>query len=198
MVQTKNNPKEDQTTTRQTRSNHKDTNIKSSKGINILFGGNTISIKVHQKRISTNGYTQRRQIWKEKDSNEKTNTPIPDISLDCVEANIEFASQRQIGRGSKKLARNRETNTPGKPNLRLHVDVMTEEQLEQALGTIKENPTATKIVENTGNENKIETETNVIENQIRNVIETDNQIQNRSSRKRSNNPIVRFGNPVTQ
>ena len=118
--------------------------------------------------------------------------------MGCVEANIEFASQRQIGRGSKKLARNRETNPPGKPNLRLHVDVMTEEQLEQALGTIKENPTATKIVENTGNENKIETVTNVIENQIRNVIETDNQIQNRSSRKRSNNPIVRFGNPVTQ
>ena len=119
--------------------------------------------------------------------------------MESVEAISEFASPRQLRRGSKKLARNRETNTPGKPNLRLHVDVMTEEQLEQALGTIKENPTTTKIVENTGNESEIETETNVIENYIPNVIETDNQIQNRrSSRKRSSNPIVRFGNPVTQ
>ena len=115
------------------------------------------------------------------------------MSLESVEANFEFTFPKQLGRGRKKPS----PTTPGRSNLRLHVDAMTEEQLEQAMQTINENPTTTKIVDNTGNQNKIKTETNIIQNEIPDITENDNQTQIRSSRIRSNNPIIRFGNPIT-
>ena len=132
---------------------------------------------------------------KESDSGEdQTSSQAADVSMESVEANFEFTSPKQPGRGRKKPS----PSTPGRSNLRLHVDVMTEEQLEQAMQTINENPTTTTIVDNTGNQNKIKTETNIIENEIPDITENDNQIQiRRSSRKRSNNPIIRFGNPIT-
>ena len=91
--------------------------------------------------------------------------------MESVEANFEFTSPIQLGRGRKKPS----PSTPGRSNLRLHVDVMTEEQLEQAMQTIHENPTTTTIVDNTGNQNKIKT--NIIKNEKPDITENDNQTQ---------------------
>ena len=74
---------------------------------------------------------------------------------------------------------------------------MTDQDLEQDIETINEDPTTITIVDNNGNENQIKTE--IIE--IPNTNETNNNNNNnqirRSSKIRSNNPIVRFGNPLT-
>ena len=72
---------------------------------------------------------------------------------------------------------------------------MNEPQLEQAIETITENPTTTTIVDSTGNENQIKTE--IIEIPNTNELDNKNQQFRRSSRLRSNNPIIRFGNPLT-
>ena len=86
---------------------------------------------------------------KESDSGEdQTRSQAADVSMESVEANFEFTSPKQLGRGRKKPS----PSTPGRSNLRLHVDVLTEEQLEQAMQTINENPTTTTIVDNTGNQ----------------------------------------------
>ena len=137
---------------------------------------------------------KKKKKKKESDSAEdQTSSQAADVSMESVEANFEFPSPKQLGRGRKKPS----PSTPGRSNLRLHVDVMTEEQLEQAMQTINENPTTTTIVDNTGNQ-KINTETNIIENEIPDITENDNQTQiRRSSRIRSNNPIIRFGNQIT-
>ena len=83
--------------------------------------------------------------------------------------------------------------TTGENNLKLHMDRMSEEQLEQAMEAITEDPTTNTIVDNNGNENQNQN------NQEPNTIETNNtNIQTRkSSRIRANNPIIRYGNPVT-
>ena len=72
---------------------------------------------------------------------------------------------------------------------------MNEQQLEQALETITENPATTTIVDRTGNENQIKTEIN----EIPNTTELDNKRQQirRNSRLRSNNPIKGLGNRLT-
>ena len=72
---------------------------------------------------------------------------------------------------------------------------MYEQQLEQAIETITENPATTTIIDNTGNENQIKTEINEIPNT--NQLDNNDQQIRRSSRLRSNNPIIRFGNPLT-
>ena len=60
--------------------------------------------------------------------------------------------------------------------------------------TITENP-ATTTIDKTGDENQIKTEINEIPNT--NELDNNNQQNRRSSRLRSNNPIIRFGNPLT-
>ena len=87
--------------------------------------------------------------------------------------------------------------TPGENNLKLHVDRMSEEHLEQVLEAISEDPTTITIVDNNGNENRnqIKTELAEIPDTIEMII---TNIQTRkSSRIRANNTIVRYGNPVT-
>ena len=67
---------------------------------------------------------------------------------------------------------------------------MTEEQLEQALETIAEDPNNTTIFDNNGNiYNNIKTEE--IEN------ENNERQTRRSTRIKSTNPKTRLGNPVT-
>ena len=72
---------------------------------------------------------------------------------------------------------------------------MNEQQLEQAIETITENPTTTTIVDNTGIENQMKTEVNEIPNT--NELDKNYQQIRRSSRLRPNNPLIRFGNPLT-
>ena len=73
---------------------------------------------------------------------------------------------------------------------------MTKQQLEQAIETITEHPTTITIVDNNGNQNQKKTEIVVIPNKNDANNNDKNQIE-RSSRIRSNSPIVRFGNPLT-
>ena len=80
--------------------------------------------------------------------------------------------------------------------MKLHVENMNEQQLEQALETINENPTTTTIIDNNGNENYIKTEINEI-TKTNEINSNNNQPIRRSSRLRTNNPIVRFGIPLT-
>ena len=95
----------------------------------------------------------------------------------------------------KKKKDNRVKN-PGENNLKLHVDRMSEEQLEQAMEAIAEDPTKFTIVDNNGNENQNQNNQNQITTEITELpdtIETNNtNIQSRkSSRIRANNPIIR-------
>ena len=62
------------------------------------------------------------------------------------------------------MIRSRSPKSPGETNLRLHVDRMTEQQLEQAIETINKDPTTITIVDNNGNENQIKTDITEIPN----------------------------------
>ena len=92
--------------------------------------------------------------------------------------------------------------TPGGNNLKLHVDKMSEEQLEQAMDAIVEDPTTITIVDKNGNENQNQNNQNRIKTEITEIPDTiemnNTNIQTRkSSRIRANNLIIRYGNPVT-
>ena len=106
-----------------------------------------------------------------------------------MDEEFEFTPPTLIVRGGPK--------SPGAGNLKLHVENMNEQQLEQALETINENPTTTTIIDNNGNECYIITEMNEIPNTSE-INSNNNQRIRRSSRLRTNNPIVRFGNTLTQ
>ena len=125
---------------------------------------------------------------------ERESTPIRDTSVEQMEESFDFTPPSPIGRGRPKLVRNREPKSPGANNLKMHVENMNEAQLEQAIETITENPTTTTIIDNNGNENRIKTEISEITNT--NYSNINNQQIRRSFRIRSNNPIVRFGNPL--
>ena len=105
-----------------------------------------------------------------------------------MDEEFEFTPPTPIGRGGPK--------SQGAGNLKLHVENMNEQRLEQALETINENPTSTTIIDNNGNESYIKTEINEIPNTSE-INSNNNQPIRRSSRLRKNNPIVRFGNPLT-
>ena len=122
-------------------------------------------------------------------------TPTRDTSMEQMDASFDFTPRIPIGRGRPKLFRSRSPNSPGTNNLKLHVDRMTDQQLEQAIETINEDPITVTIVDINGNENQIKSE--IIE--LPNTFETNNNNNNqirRSSRIRSNNPLVTFGNPL--
>ena len=104
-----------------------------------------------------------------------------------MDEEFEFTPPTPIRRGGPK--------SPGAGNLKLHVENMNEQQLEQALETINENPTTTTIIDNNGNENYIKTEINEIPNTSE-INSNNNQPNRRSSRLKTNNPIVRFENPL--
>ena len=106
-----------------------------------------------------------------------------------MDEEFEFTPPTPIGRGGPK--------SPGAGNLKLHVENTNEQQLKQALETINENSTTTTIDDNNGNESYIKTEINEIPNTSK-TNSHNNQPIRRSSRLRTNNPIVRFGNPLTQ
>ena len=125
---------------------------------------------------------------------ERKSTPIKETSTEQMEESFDLTPPTPIGRDRPKLVRNRDPKSPlaGASNLKLHVDNVSKQQLEQAIETIIENPTTTTIVDNTGNENQTKTEINKIPNT--NESDNNNQQIRRSSRLRSNNPIIRFGN----
>ena len=66
----------------------------------------------------------------------------------------EDAPPKPMGQGRRKLIPSRTPKIPGERNLKLHVVRMTEQQLEQVIKTINEDPTTT-IADNNCNENQI-------------------------------------------
>ena len=81
----------------------------------------------------------------------RESTPVRETSAEQMKESFDLTPTTPIGRGRPKLVRNRNPKSPGENNLKLHVDNMNEQQLEQAIETITENPTTTTIVDNTGN-----------------------------------------------
>ena len=116
-----------------------------------------------------------------------------------MDTSFDITPPIQIGRGRKKMTKEK---TPGENNLKLHVDRMSEEQLEQAMEAIAEDPTTITVVDNSGNENQNQNNQNQIKTEITEIPDTiemnNTNIQTRkSSRKTGGNPIIRYGNPVT-
>ena len=118
-----------------------------------------------------------------------------ETSTEQMDASFVFTPPTPIGGGKPKPIRICSPNSSGASNLKLHVDKMTKQQLEQAIETISEDPSTITIVNNKGNENEIKTE--VVETSNTNETNTNNNHIRRSSKLRSNNPIVSFGNPLT-
>ena len=76
--------------------------------------------------------------------------PTEETSVEGMDTSFDFTPPIQIGRGRKKTTKEK---TPGENNLKLHVDRMSEDQLNQAMEAIAEDPTTITIVDNNGNEN---------------------------------------------
>ena len=83
------------------------------------------------------------QRFSQSEEGEKESTPVAETSTEQMDEEIEFTPPTPIRRGGPK--------SPGAGNLKLHVENMNEQQLEQALETINENPTTTTIIDNNGN-----------------------------------------------
>ena len=106
----------------------------------------------------------------------RKSTPVRDTSTETMETSFDFTTPLQTGRGRKKATRER---TPGENNLKLHVDKINNQQLEQAIEAITENPTAITIVDNNGNENQNQNNQNQIKTEltaIPNTNETKNNV----------------------
>ena len=68
-----------------------------------------------------------------------------------MDTRFDFTPQTSIGRGRPNLGRSRLPKSPGERNIKLRVDRMTEQQLEQDNETINEDPIIITIVDNNGN-----------------------------------------------
>ena len=79
----------------------------------------------------------------------RESTPVKDTSTEPMETSFDFTPPLHIGRDRKKATSER---TPGENTLKLHVDKMNNQQLQQAIEAITENPTAITVVDNNGNE----------------------------------------------
>ena len=74
----------------------------------------------------------------------------------------------------------------------MHVENMNEEQPQQAMETIAEDPSNVTIIDNNGNDDNYNIKTEIIE------LENNNNVQvRRSTRIKTTNPIIRLGNPIT-
>ena len=73
----------------------------------------------------------------------------------------------------------------------MHVENMNEDQLQQAMETINEDPNNITIVDNNGNDGNYNIKTEIVEPENNNV-----QVR-RSTRIKIANSIIRFRNPIT-
>ena len=79
---------------------------------------------------------------------EKKSTPTPDTTTETIDGSFECTSLIQSRRGRRNLIRNRKPNSPGANNLRMPVEYMKEEHLQQALET--DDPNRITIADNNG------------------------------------------------
>ena len=142
---------------------------------------NLLSRRVENKRVMDGQFIQMslHLLDTEEDEEEeshsqtedrKESTPARETSTEQMDASIDFTPPTPIGGGKPKPIRNCSPKSPGASNLKLHVNRLTEQQLEQALETVSEDPPTITIVDYTGNEKQIKTE--VVE--IPNTNETNN------------------------
>ena len=71
---------------------------------------------------------------------EEQEPSAPDTSIDTLDDCFALAVPIQIGRGRPKQPKNTKTNKPGETNLKIYVENINEDQLQQAIETINENP----------------------------------------------------------
>ena len=81
----------------------------------------------------------------------KESTPARYTSTEVMETSFDITPPTQIRRGRKMLIRER---APGENNLKLYVDRMNNQQLDQAIEAITENATTITKVVNIGNNNQ--------------------------------------------
>ena len=101
-----------------------------------------------------------------------------------------------------QIARNRKKATSERTLVEKNLDKINNQQLEQAIEARTENLTAINIVDNNGNENQNQNNQNLIKTEFTKIPNTNEATNNglpirKSSKIRSNNPIERFGNPIT-
>ena len=110
--------------------------------------------KIRPETITTNRRRRHRRRTRRNRNRNKTkeqDRSTPNTSIDTLKDSFDFAAPIQVGRGRKKPPQSTKTKTPGKNNLKMHVDNMNEEQLQQALETIAEDPSIVIIIDNNGN-----------------------------------------------
>ena len=123
---------------------------------------------------------------------EEQDPSTPNTSIETLDDTFDFAAPIQVVRGRKKQPQSTKTNTTGKDNLKMHVENMNEEQQQQAMETIAENPRNVTIIDNNDNDDNYNIKTEKIEP------ENNNNVQDRrSTRIKTTNPIIRLGNPIT-
>ena len=129
----------------------------------------------------------------EQEKIEEQDPSTPNTSIETLDDSFDFAAPIQVGRGRKKQPQSTKTNTPGKDNLKMHVENMNEEQLQQARETIAENPRNVTMIDNNGNDDdNYNIKTEIIEPENTNNVQV-----RRSTRIKTTNPINRLGNPIT-
>ena len=123
---------------------------------------------------------------------EEQDPSTPNTSIETLDDSFDFAATIQVGRGRKKQPQSTKPNTPGKDNLKMHVENMNKEQLQQARETIAENPSNVTIIDNNGNDDNYNIKTELIEPENNNNVQV-----RRSNRIKTTNLIIRLGNPLT-
>ena len=121
---------------------------------------------------------------------EEQDPSTPNTSIQTLDDSFDIATPIQVRRGRKKQPQSTKTNTPGKDNLKMHVENMNEKQLQQARETKAENPRNVTIIDNNGNDDNYNIKTEIIEPENNNNVQI-------SSRIKTTNPIIRLGNPIT-
>ena len=128
---------------------------------------------------------------------EEQEPSTPNTSVDTLDDRFDFAAPIQVERGRPKGKRKAKTaqkhnNThAGESNLKMHVENMNEDQLQQATETINEDPNNITFVDNNGNDGNYNIKTESVEPENNNV-----QVR-RSTRIKTANPIIRLVNPIT-
>ena len=125
----------------------------------------------------------------------RESTPVLEESmLETVLNETPMETSPVYGKGKKKLIRDRsvQQQSPVQSNLRMHLENMTEEQLEEARGTAEGNPDTIPVVDRNGNTDSMKIEQ--IEN-INTIYENEPAIR-KSTRIKTTNPILRYGNPI--
>ena len=106
-------------------------------------------MKVCYTDITTNRRRHRRSTRRNRgDRRTRTEHSQYIQRIDTLDDSFDYAAPIQIGRGRSKQPKDTKTNTPGEGNLKMHVENMNEDQLQQAIETLFEDANNITIVDN--------------------------------------------------